>query len=450
MKKNGKITAIIPVRSGSKRCNNKNIRPFGDTNLLQLRIDILKKIKEIDIIQVNSNCQEMLDIAKNMGVNSYKRDDIYSADDCNGEMLYKCLSEACSTEIMLIAFAPTPFITEDDYKECIKLYRNENCDCVLSMKNISEYMFHNKKPFNFDPLNTCKSQNLPEYLGMTFGITIIDTEFVRKYHSIWGNNPYFYKVDELKALDINTNFDFYICEQLYKNNIKQINDIDIKLNISDDIYLGAVYDALNMMSVNPVDYYINIKPKAGYSELIHGYAFTIKGRKINKYENYSQLDKIRYETYKKEYFINSPIILIDTNQDMEVAHLGDITCQIYKKMGAKGIITDGNSRDIDLIDKMKFPVFCEGINPIDALDKWAYTEYNIPIFIKNKNIYPNDYIFASKDGIIFIPSNLFNEFIINLHTIMDKERQIRKHIELTNIDEMRTGIIKFTDNHGRF
>ena len=38
-------------------------------------------------------------------------------------MLYECLSEACPTDIMLAAFTPTPFITEEDYQICIDKYR---------------------------------------------------------------------------------------------------------------------------------------------------------------------------------------------------------------------------------------------------------------------------------------------------------------------------------------
>jgi N-acylneuraminate cytidylyltransferase len=33
-----KITAIIPVRAGSRRLKNKNILQFGDTNLLIRKI----------------------------------------------------------------------------------------------------------------------------------------------------------------------------------------------------------------------------------------------------------------------------------------------------------------------------------------------------------------------------------------------------------------------------
>ena len=35
------ITAIIPIRGGSKRCKNKSIRNFADTSL-ELRVNIFK------------------------------------------------------------------------------------------------------------------------------------------------------------------------------------------------------------------------------------------------------------------------------------------------------------------------------------------------------------------------------------------------------------------------
>ena len=50
-----KITAVIPCRKGSTRCKNKNIRKWGNTNLLQNKIDILKGCENVDEINVNTN-----------------------------------------------------------------------------------------------------------------------------------------------------------------------------------------------------------------------------------------------------------------------------------------------------------------------------------------------------------------------------------------------------------
>ena len=39
------IKAVIPVRAGSQRVKNKNLREFNDKNLLIYKIEKLKKVK---------------------------------------------------------------------------------------------------------------------------------------------------------------------------------------------------------------------------------------------------------------------------------------------------------------------------------------------------------------------------------------------------------------------
>ena len=40
--KKGKLTAVVAVRKGSQRIPNKNITPFGDSNLLEMKLKVLK------------------------------------------------------------------------------------------------------------------------------------------------------------------------------------------------------------------------------------------------------------------------------------------------------------------------------------------------------------------------------------------------------------------------
>ena len=74
---------MLPVRKGSVRVKHKNIKPFGDTSLLELKINTLKKVSTIDEIIVNSDCDNMLGIAKEMGVSTYKRDEYYARSIIN-------------------------------------------------------------------------------------------------------------------------------------------------------------------------------------------------------------------------------------------------------------------------------------------------------------------------------------------------------------------------------
>ena len=67
------ITAIIPVREGSRRLKNKNVAPFAGTNLLINKINQLKQVKEITNIVVSSDSDNMLEMARLQGVSTHKR-----------------------------------------------------------------------------------------------------------------------------------------------------------------------------------------------------------------------------------------------------------------------------------------------------------------------------------------------------------------------------------------
>ena len=49
-----KITAVIPIRSGSQRVKDKNLRAFADTNLMELKIKNLLQVPELTSIVVNT------------------------------------------------------------------------------------------------------------------------------------------------------------------------------------------------------------------------------------------------------------------------------------------------------------------------------------------------------------------------------------------------------------
>lgn len=59
-----KITAVIPIRSGSQRVKDKNLRPFANTTLMENKIDSLLKVPELDSIVVNTNSEKAIEIVK--------------------------------------------------------------------------------------------------------------------------------------------------------------------------------------------------------------------------------------------------------------------------------------------------------------------------------------------------------------------------------------------------
>ena len=223
----GKITAVIPVRKGSTRCKNKNIRNFEDTNLLKLKIETLKKVKSIDRILVSSNCDIMLGIAQKLGVEIHKRDEVYCTTLCSGSDMYCALASAIKTEYMLYTHCVAPFILPEIYEDIIKIYKMNKYDSIMTSHELKEYLWYKNKPLNYEYDNAPPSQTINGYYIPTFGACLVRKDFVLKNRNIIGFNPYFYKVDMCKSLDIDYEIDFITCELLYKNNI--LNDDTCKM-----------------------------------------------------------------------------------------------------------------------------------------------------------------------------------------------------------------------------
>lgn len=227
------VTAIIPVRSGSTRCPQKNSRPFAnvDTNLLKLKISVLKRVKNISDVIVSSSDQELLEMACSMGAKIHERNPIYSSNETTGSELFKCLAEAVEDEHMMYVTCVSPFVQATTYERAIGLYfdniRGNKYDSVVACRSVTEFLWLDNQPLNYEQSLAPPSQNLPDINALTFGFNILRTDYVREHCSIVGKAPLMYGVTELEAIDIDTQFDFAVAELLYSNAFFELQDVTV-------------------------------------------------------------------------------------------------------------------------------------------------------------------------------------------------------------------------------
>ena len=82
-----KITAVVPIRSGSQRVKDKNLRPFADTNLMELKLKTLLQVPELTSVVVNPNSEEAISIVNKSysgGVKTHRREEYYASSRCSG------------------------------------------------------------------------------------------------------------------------------------------------------------------------------------------------------------------------------------------------------------------------------------------------------------------------------------------------------------------------------
>ena len=211
-----KLTALIPVRKGSERVINKNIKPFGDSSLLELKICTLKKIDYIDDIVVNSDCDTMLGIAKDMEVSTHKREGYYASSKVNNSEYFEHV--ASNTDAKWIMYAPVtcPFIKVATYNHAIqKFFDNKEYDSLASTFSVKHHMWLDGKPINYDPSNSPNSQDLPDIQAISYGISIISKELMIKRRNVVGYKPLLYPLSEVEAVDIDTELEFEFAEYIF-------------------------------------------------------------------------------------------------------------------------------------------------------------------------------------------------------------------------------------------
>ena len=211
------LKALIPVRSGSKRVANKNIRPFAGSNLLEVKIKQLQRIKELDGIVVNSNDDEMLAIARDLGCEAVKRDEYYAGDNVTNEM-YKNIAENCKSDIIMYTNVTSPMIEDTTISKLIQCY-HDNCaefDSVNTAHYLKEFMWLDGKPMNYELDKTPKSQDLPNIMALNFAINLIDRQRLIDISHYVGKKPYLYVIDRVEAIDIDDMIDFEFAEFMYK------------------------------------------------------------------------------------------------------------------------------------------------------------------------------------------------------------------------------------------
>lgn len=213
------LTAVIPVRQGSRRVKDKNIAPFGESNLLVHKIRQLKLVPEIDAIYVSSDSDDMLAMAESEGVRTHKRALEYSDEKTRSfsEVVAHIASSVEGDDLMW-AQCTSPLIMPENYREAIGAYRSmgNGYDSLMAVEPFKKYIWDDHGPVNFKPgLGHVPSQQLPQ-MYFTTGLRIAPREKMVEWHYFVGPNPYKFPLPKICCIDIDDQLGLDIARSLYE------------------------------------------------------------------------------------------------------------------------------------------------------------------------------------------------------------------------------------------
>ena len=109
-----------------------------------------------------------------------------------------------------------------------------------------------------------------------------------------------------------------------------------------------------------------VRPVAGPGQVV-GRAFTLASIPID------QPEEVPYEQLLAAYRFVAPgdVIVAATDGEVRSAVWGELLSAAARARGATGAVTDGLTRDVAAIETLGFPVFAQGVSPIDSAGRQA-------------------------------------------------------------------------------
>ena len=218
------VIAFLPMRKGSQRVKNKNIKDFAKIKggLTYIKISQLLKSKRIDKIIVSTNDEEVKDIA--LFFNDKKiiiddRPEYLASSETSTDDLIRYVPSIIENGIVLWTHVTSPFVTEKLYDEMIEEYlQNLNkFDSLMSVTKIQKFIWDKEKPINYDKSKEKwpRTQTIEPIYEINSGAFIADIEVYKNLNDRVGNKPYLYEFSDKEAFDIDWEDDFEIAEILW-------------------------------------------------------------------------------------------------------------------------------------------------------------------------------------------------------------------------------------------
>ena len=113
----------------------------------------------------------------------------------------------------------SPFLDYEIMNDMITFYNQNKYDSVCSSGVNKDFFIMNDKPLNFTLESPPNSQDLVEIKNITFGFCIINTDVAKKKCYIIGYDCFYYPINEIESIDIDTPVDFKIAELLLNNRL---------------------------------------------------------------------------------------------------------------------------------------------------------------------------------------------------------------------------------------
>jgi CMP-N-acetylneuraminic acid synthetase len=227
-----RVLGLVPARGGSKGVPGKNIRLLAGKPLLQYTAEAALGASGLSRVILSTENEEIAEVGRHCGLEvPFMRPVELAADDTPTlpvvqDVLRRLEAARDTFDAVMILQPTTPLRRPEDIDGAIELLERTGADSVISfvdvgekhparMKFIDEEGRVTDPPFS-EQYEGQRRQELPKLYLREGSIYLTRTPVIMEQNSVKGSDCRAWIVPTERACNIDTEFDFFIAEQLLK------------------------------------------------------------------------------------------------------------------------------------------------------------------------------------------------------------------------------------------
>ena len=262
-----KIIGMIPVRLGSTRVKNKNLRLIDGKPLVQYIIDAALGSNMLDEIYINSESTKFAGIAKKSSIKFYQRPEKLSLNESTNDDFVLDFISNVECDVLVQLLATSPFVTSKEIDSFIEAMLNRDFETMISVSNVQIECIYKNKPINFDQTKQTPPSQLLEPIK-SYACSLMGWEvnrfkanvekFNAAYHGGDGSIG-FYELKGYSTIDIDHEEDFLLAEAVslalkkenvepkyYDQNKIERSEVDVpSILLKDGVEINDLFDVNN-------------------------------------------------------------------------------------------------------------------------------------------------------------------------------------------------------------
>lgn len=211
------ITALIPLRAGSKSIPNKNIREIAGKPLCAWVLEAACRAERIDKVYVSTESSMIADIVESLGldITVVRRPDALATDTASTEDVMLHFADTVPFTTVCTIQATSPLLESSALDEAIHLYEDGAYDSLLTAVRCKRFFWADDfTPINYNPRSRPRRQDFAGTLMENGAFYLSRRPILTNYGCRLGGRTAVYEMSDETALEIDEPSDWTIVERL--------------------------------------------------------------------------------------------------------------------------------------------------------------------------------------------------------------------------------------------